>query len=253
MNFCNNCGADLRQHNVIKFCYNCGNQIEIDIQRFNFPISNSENINFTSPSRVKSKSSFEGGYNSYGIIFTNLNALANRLNCEEDEVKSVILNYISKLEECGHQYLLLDSGNNSYTNISADDGWQSHVELLKDFHNDNSQAEYLFIIGGHDVIPMAIIDNEPRCYKDDYEIDTDLPYCYLIENNFENLLWDGSIFKNDIKLFCGRLPVPSDRSLNDIESYLSNSSNVISGGLATEYCFGMTAKSWERASNAIIK
>lgn len=256
MNFCNNCGADLRQHKGALFCHNCGNPLETD-DHLSFPQSSnfgpSSGIRPSGQTRGTGKFGFGNGYNSYGIIFTNLNALANRLNCGEKEVESVILNYISQVDECGHQYVLLDAGNNSYSNIDADDGWQSHVALLKDFHNDNSQAEYLFIIGGHDVIPMAIIDNEPRCYDDDYEIDTDMPYTYLLSGNFEELLWSGNIFKKDVHLYGGRLPISSDLNLDDVESYLHNASKVISSGIDAENCFGMTAKSWERASSTIIK
>lgn len=253
MHYCNNCGADLRQYKGARFCHNCGNPLETDDH-----LSFSQSSNFGSSSairqtRASGKSAFSSSYKSYGIIFTNLNALASKLNCSEEEVESVISIYISQVEECGHQYYLLDARNNSYNNITADDGWQSHVELLKDFHSDNSQVEYLFIIGGHDVIPMAIIDNEPRCYKDDSEIDTDMPYSYLVNNGFEDLLWNGYLFKKDIFLYCGRLPIPSDRRLDDVGAYFSNSVNVISGGIDTEHCFGMTAKSWERASSAIIK
>jgi len=256
INFCNNCGADLRQHTGARFCHNCGNPLENDDH-----LSFTQSSNFGSSSRVRSsgqtrdtgKSAFGNGYDSYGVIYTNLNALAYRLNCGVKEVESVILKYISQIEGCGHQYVLLDACNNSYGNLDAFDGWQSHVNLLKKFHNDNSQAEYLFILGGHDVIPMAIIDNEPRCYKDDYEIDTDMPYDYLIDSGFEDLLWNGNLFKKDILLYCGRLPLPSDRSLDDLNAYLSNSLNAISGGIDTEHCFGMTAKSWEKASSTIIK
>lgn len=255
MNFCNNCGADLRQHKDARFCQNCGNPIETDAN-LSFPQSS----NFGSSSRVRpsvqtrasSKSTFGNDYSSYGIIFTNLNELANRLNCGEEEVETVILNYISQIEGFGHQYVLLDACNNSYSNLDAHDGWQSHVELLKDFQRDNSQAKYLFIIGGHDVIPMAIIDNEPRCYDDDYEIDTDMPYTYLLNSNFEEMLWSGNVFKKDVNLYCGRLPISSDLNLDNIEHYLFNASNVISSGIDAENCFGMTAKSWERASSTII-
>lgn len=256
MNFCNNCGADLRQHRGARFCHNCGNPIEMD-DHLSFPQSSnfggSSGIRPSRQAKVSGKAAFANGYDSYGIIFTNLNLLANRLNCREDEVETVVLNYISQIEECGHQYVLLDAGKNSYSNIDAHDGWQSHVELLKDFHKDNSQAEYLFIIGGHDVIPMAIIDNEPRCYDDDYKIDTDMPYTYLLNSNFEEMLWSGNIFKKDVLIYCGRLPISSDLNFDNIENYLYNASNIISSGIDAENCFGMTAKSWERASSTIIK
>lgn len=255
MNFCNNCGVDLRKDIGARFCFNCGNSIQTDDVTYT-QYSNSILDPFdlpNQPSNAFGKNKFENGYKTYGIILTNLNALANNLNCSQDEVQSLLFNYITNLQEYGHQYVLLDANNNEYKNVTSEDGWKSHVGLLKDFLSDNSLAKYLFILGGHDVIPMAIIENEPKCYDDDEDIDTDMPYSYLLNSNFEELLWDGSIFKKDVQLYCGRLPVSSDLSINNIESYLYNSSNVVSSGIDTENCFGMTAKSWERASSTIIK
>lgn len=256
MNFCNNCGVDLRQHFGAKFCFNCGNSIENDSAASSIEISYSNSGEFNTSIQLTNtlgKTKFENGFKSYGIILTNLTLLADKLNCGEADIELVILDYVSKIKDSGHQYVLLDTNNNSYKNLTADDGWQSHVELLKDFHKDNSQAQYLFIIGGNDVVPMAIIDNEPRCYEDDHEIDTDMPYSYLLNSNFEELLWNGSIFKKDVHLYSGRLPVSSDLNIDNIKTYLYNSSNVISDGIDTENCFGMTAKSWEKASSTIIK
>ena len=219
---------------------------EVETSNLDYPASNDSQPN------TDRNYSFDSDYNSFGIIFTNLNALANRLNCGREEVETIIVKYISQLEECGHQYILLDSSNNSYNKVSAEDGWQSHVELLKDFYNDNSQAEYLFIIGGHDVIPMAVVDNEPGCYQDDTDIETDMPYSYLVSDSFQEMLWGGELFRENVKLYCGRLPVPHDRTLNDVSSFLDRSARSISIGLDIDTCFGMTAKSWERASREII-
>ncbi|RAR73739.1 hypothetical protein [Flavobacterium aciduliphilum] len=222
------------------------------IESYNYE-NESNNNNDQSNFEILRNQSFNNGYNSYGIIYTNLNALAKRLNCGEEEVESTILNYISQVEEYGHQYILLDAGNNSYSNIDADDGWKSYVELLKDFQNDNSQAEYLFIVGGHDVVPMAIIDNEPRCYQDDLEIDTDMPYSYLKTDNFELLLWNGNIFKESLLLNVGRIPFATDSDIYDLKNYLDRSSNSFLTNVQINNCFGMTALSWKSASEKIIQ
>ena len=223
MNFCNECGADLRQQVGAKFCHNCGKPLRFEAGAKSFPDKSPEvnySINSSWQPSSAEKSGFNGNYNSYGIIYTNLNALAYKLDCSQNEVKSIIQDYIFQLEKCGHQYILLDAGNNSYKNLSTDHGWQSHIELLNGFRNDNSEAEFLFILGGHDVIPMAIIDNEPMCYEDDLDIETDLPYSYLLSENFEELLWNGSLFKKDIILYCGRLPTAFGCSLENIQNYL---------------------------------
>lgn len=251
MNFCHNCGADQRTLKRGKFCYNCGNPIENKdfLKDSRNSIDNNGNTNLLSGSN---KSIYENEFCSHGIIFTNLKALAKKLNCGEELVESIILNYIKSVKNYGHHYVLLDAGNNLFKNITAEDGWQSHVDLLNDFQDKNSQAEFLFILGGHDLIPMPIINNKPRCYIDDHQIETDMPYSYLLSNNFEEVLWNGLLFKNKVKLYCGRLPIPIDCNINELSSFLTNSARVISGKLEIRNLYFLTAKSWESATREII-
>lgn len=251
INFCNSCGADLRLLSELKFCSNCGNKL-IDNSQNSSARKIDNSLSYSS--RLKNKTTFEDGFNSYGIIFTNTVALANSLNSNENEVNDIINNYILQIKESGHQYVILDAGNNSIKNLSSENDWNSHVELLKSFYDSNSlKAEYLFIIGGHDVIPMSIIDNVAGCYANDSDIDTDMTYSYLAHENFETLLWNGNIFKENLLLNVGRLPFATNSQANDLQNYLDKSSNSILSNIQINNCFGLTALSWKSASEKIIR
>jgi len=253
MNFCNNCAADLRILVGARFCYNCGNKLATSTfpsnARFVSEQRNSERVN----PRLNKNKEFDNGYNSYGIIFTHISSLANCLKCDEEDVTNVICDYISNIAKFGHQYLLIDASNNPYQSLYSDDHWTKFVDLLKiAVDNFSIKPDNLFIIGGHDVIPMAIIENEPRCYETDLDIETDMPYSYLLTDNFENDLWYGRIFSKKIEMFVGRYPVASDSEINNLEHYLSRSLKTIKSGLAISSCYGMSAYSWASASQAII-
>jgi len=249
MNFCDNCGADLREHKDARFCWNCGNSLNIsELSNTRTPISSS--LDFDS----NKNSSFKSGFDTYGIILTHVPALSVQLNCNETEIEMLISDYIESLEKTGHQYIFIDASNNSYKTLSQDDNWVEFVELLKNVYSDLSpRPEYLFIIGGHDVIPMAIINNEPACYADDIDIDTDMPYSYLKADDFENLLWSGKIFRESVYLYSGRLPIPSDSHIDTLAQYLNKAVKALDYGVAINSCYGMTAESWVAASRKIIE
>lgn len=199
-------------------------------------------------------SEFQKGFDSYGIIYTSIATLANRLNSSETQIGKMISSYISEIEKTGHQYILLNANDNTYQNVDSDDVWQAHVELIKRQYQDSTiKPDYLFIIGGHDIIPMAVINNEAGCYEDDTDIDTDMPYSYLKDNNFESLLWNGTIFKENLLLNVGRLPLATDSDINDLQMYLDRVSKSISANVQINDCFGMTAFSWKSASDKILR
>ena len=253
MNFCENCGADIREHRGANFCWSCGNRLEDSIISIPTPTTVSRN-DAGRTSESNKISSFLDGYDSYGIIFTHIHSLANCLDIGDDEVRDEIQAYISNLETSGHQYLLLDAGNNSYRNLDPDDNWESFVDLLSNVIDDFSiKPDYLFIIGGHDVVPMAVIENGPRCYDGDSQIETDMPYSYLISNDFESSLWNGEIFKESVQLFVGRYPVFSGMGLYYFQNNLQRTLYTYSNGLDINACYAMTANSWVRASQHVVK
>jgi hypothetical protein len=242
MKFCHNCGENLQEHISAKFCYNCGVELTEN---------NGENIALKINQEIIK---LDEGFSSFGIIFTNTKALAEKFRAKQPDIINTINKYIEKLKTSLHQYILLDTSFNSKKIISPNDSWKCHVELLSDFYKSLSgDPEYLFIIGGHDIIPMPIINNQARCYESDTDIDTDMPYSYLKSNDFESLLWNGKIFKENLILNVGRLPFATDGNTNDLEKYLERASNSISTNVQINNCFGMTALSWKSASEKIIQ
>ncbi|GAA4053324.1 C25 family cysteine peptidase [Flavobacterium chungnamense] len=241
MKFCHNCGENLASHRGSKFCSNCGTALIL-----------SESNRITDSNKPPQPSKVN--YDSYGIIFTNTVAIADNFGIEQAEVINILADYIEKLISVSHQYIILDASNNSYVNLNPDDTWENHVKLLRDYYNDlESKPEYLFIIGGHNIIPMAIINNQAGCYEDDSDIDTDMPYSYLKIENFESLLWNGNIFKESLLLNVGRIPFATDSDIYDLKNYLDRSSDSVLTNVQINNCFGMTALSWKSASEKIIQ
>jgi hypothetical protein len=127
------------------------------------------------------------------------------------------------------------------------------VKLLDDFHiTKNRKPRFLFIIGCNEIIPMASITNEPKCYYSDETIESDIAYSYLLSDNLEERIWSGAVFEKSATFLTGRLPIPNVSDLNYLERYLNNSKQIIHEGIGACTFFGLSAKSWEEASDETI-
>jgi hypothetical protein len=243
MRFCFNCGEQVK--NDSKFCFNCGTKLIDNIKK-------SDSLSPKSDIETKAIVNSQP-FSLSGIILTNISVLAGILNCGMDEIRNIIQTYILQLKPDGYNYTLLDSNDNKIANLTSLNSWQEHVDLVKEYIKGvKIKPEYLFIIGGHEVIPMPRIDNEPACYSDDATIDTDLPYAYLKTSDFDSLLWAGEIFNEQLFFNVGRLPTGKDNSVDDITLYFQRSSNILINSITINSCFGISAGSWEYASNEVI-
>lgn len=236
--FCIECGSKINTDD--KFCSNCGTRVEAILESRN--------------RSVKPHSSFskdEENFSSFGIIFTNLPVLAESLNCELDELQEGIEDYIQELRQIGHQYIILDAAENEYHNLSPDDSWQDHVELLQELVNGS--CPYVFILGGNEVIPMPCIENEPAVYSGDTEIYSDLPYSYLETVDFPELLWNGELMYREVKCYVGRFPTGENMTITDLSNYLNNARNgMVYNHISFTNCFGISAQKWKITSEAVI-
>jgi hypothetical protein len=238
--YCSECG-----HKVVayeRFCTNCGTQIDASH-------GNSERSVKPGNFIYKEKDSF----NSIGFIFTNLPAMAATLSCDVEDIRSELENYAEELQQIGHRYIIIDACDNEYNNLSPDDSWEDHVDLLKNTIADGSSCPMVFIIGGNEVIPMPCIVNEPAVYADDSEIYSDLPYSYLETTDFSELMWNGQLMCCNVKCHVGRFPTGENMTFNDLSNYLCKAKNaLVNNHIKFTKCFGISALSWKITSEAVI-
>lgn len=249
INYCSNCGSKVSEHPGANYCFQCGGKLDADAHHEGkSSLSDADGLAY----------SFDQKYDSYGIIYTDLNALSEVFRTSKNLVKNLVNKYIERLKTKSHQYFLLDASAENHISghqsLSPSDPWQKHVELINaTMHHLNKPAEYLFIIGGHNVIPMPVIPNEPGLHYADQDIETDMPYAYLVGDGFEQMLWDGSLFNQEVKLHVGRVPLATDGSMQYLSNFLNRSSTANTAGFEINSLFGMSAYSWKTASEEIIR
>ena len=110
--------------------------------------------------------------------------------------------------------------------LSPADSWVEHGYLLADYYRfgrstADDETNYLFIVGGADVIPMPVL---PQYITDpdysDTDIDSDIPYAYLLGERTYPMLGTAEIFQYEQYFHTGRLPLAHDASLDDLAGYL---------------------------------
>ena len=246
--YCFDCGSDLSGMGKILFCPNCG----VSFQAADISGSSYETETPQSGSSLPGLEGNQSVYFSEGILMTNISRLSRKLNCYEAKVRDLLEKYINELCYSGHQYHLLDAGEIFHPTREYD--VQEYVKWLEDFHiTKNRKPRFLFIIGCNEIIPMASITNEPKCYYSDDTIESDIAYSYLLSDNLEERIWSGAVFERSATFLTGRLPIPNVSDLNYLERYLNNSKQIIHEGIGASTFFGLSAKSWEEASDETIR
>lgn len=197
------------------------------------------------------------------IIFTNIKSLARSMKAEQKEIKELLESFIEEKSCIGLHYHLLDAGDYTYQrkglwgggkHVSLDAGnevWD-YMSVLEDFQEkitkETSRApEYLFIIGGDDVIPMPCIKHYIKNDRHDDTIDTDLLYAYPHGSKVLHLFENMEIFKYDQQFFIGRLPFGSDASIEDLYDYL-NRDIEHTLGVPLEEAYGQCDPNWKNVS-----
>lgn len=261
MPFCTECGNKLLPG--AKFCTECGADVLEQNETESAPIR----INQHSDFHVNQSSTVENSSNldvfsscdwlfrwtkfaqqSYGkelgIILTDVDALANMLDCGENDIKRLISNYIQDSKSRGVNYCLLDIQNNA---IQKANGSEVHsvVELLKKIVNV-VRPKYLFILGNEEIVNVISWENKvPN--NPDSDVLSDLPYVTLDTNSpFRGQRYD---FMN--ALHVGRLPCYSDEAFEEFETYFKNAAQF-SGKAKKVIPFGLSTATWDRVSNGIF-
>ena len=282
MRFCTDCGTSLDQEASRQlFCFNCGAQLSSDndapapkfppmppaaspvkkegpaLPRIpQMPPIPGQQMVRDEAKEIESKDlsnkrpdTFQNGFDSYGIILTDTRKIAKKCRSTSNDILNIIKDYTHRLSKYGHQYIIFDYDASRYQNQS----WENCVdELSKFYHNQSITPEYLFIIGGDDIIPMPVFDNLSGVEVGDDDYESDVPYSYLETYDVETSIWDGSLYQYEVKLFVGRLPFGEDFEKRHLNAYFDKVINALESDFRISNCFSLSAQSWQGASEEVL-
>ncbi len=202
------------------------------------------------------KSNGESKPSLRGVLMTNVVRLSERFLVAPQQIWDLINAYTNALRKCGVDYTILD--------ISCEecgDSWTEHARVLTELHATKfkgaQQPIFLFILGGDDIIPMPVIDNTyyharvaagDNNYRDK-DIDSDLPYSYLLGEYTQNMLYKGELF-NYKPFYCvGRLPFAEKCDISVLINYLKRAvDSHAKGGIKVNSTYAQTFNDWRNES-----
>ncbi len=192
---------------------------------------------------------FQNGHDSYGIILTDTRKIAKLCRSTSNDIFNIIKDYTYNLSRFGHQYIIFDYDSTRYHNH----GWENCVDELSKFYDKQSIVpEYLFIIGGDDIIPMPVFDNLSDVDVPDSDYESDVPYSYLQSDGIEYAIWDGTLYQEEVKLYVGRLPFGADFEKSHLTSYFNKVIHALESDFKISNCFSLSAQSWQEASEEVL-
>ena len=247
--FCPECGNRIEDQNI-HFCPECGARIEQE--------SNTEKKAPVKP--------HPQGMSMHGLIFTNLGLLAEKTGTDEQSLMAIFDAFIRQKREYGISYKLVDAGNYTYrksgfwgnskkVHLKITSPLWDYMDILMDVHNGEQAAgdeisQYLFIIGGSDIIPMPCIHHYIPNDSNDDSIDTDMLYAYPYGKEMITLLENQEAFTYDQLFFVGRLPLGEDASLEDLCGYLERNIDY-SNGFPMNEAYGQCDPHWKKVSSYV--
>lgn len=238
MKYCHNCGNKVNDADC--FCAECGTRLVLE----------------DAPDLYGQKDDAV-----YGYIFTNVKFLSKKLSVSRDRLLELINAFINARSEQGVQYMLLDVSDYEVKTMSREkislqptEGWETHQRLLMDRYSYDVDkcginVCYLYIIGGHDIIPMPSVGK--HILPKDGRIDTDIPYSSLYGSKTEAMIDDGTIFQSAQMLFVGRLPLAADATFNDLINCFQNTVDVAYNGLDSHRMYGQCDPHWKGVSGSV--
>lgn len=237
--FCPECGTKLDAN--AKFCSNCGTRLEsIDEES------------------VQEESSDDNpASEQVGVIFTDTHKLAEKYSSSQDKVRAVIESFREQSKGHGMEWYLLDASK--YVEDRNDPFWLDYNEAISDFMQEFDLPRGVeipvFIIGGHDVIPIPMVEDVFGS-SDDGRIPCDMCYCF--GGNFFSDLWeqgDHSITEDYVRNNVSRLPLEDgemETSLeDDLGLYFERCSLYYNEGLDVEAVMMEANASWLPASKTM--
>ena len=275
--FCPNCGKPCRDADM--FCGSCGcklpkatqapKPVEKPVDKPAFTVLSEENS--STAYNTVSKPATEQGYAAKregldGVILTNSIALAKKLNTDTNVILQLLAAYSRAAAKRGICYSIMDAANYTMRNpkyegkrvsLSPNDSWKDYATLLSDYYAHGrpttvERTSYLFIVGGEDIVPMPVVKlylaNHPNF--SDKDIDTDVPYAYLLGERTFDMLASGKIFEYEQYFHVGRLPFATDASLDDLAGYMRRVAEC-GGELKINRYYGQTNMPWGEESQVV--
>lgn len=252
--YCPECGTKIEEGG--RFCPECGTMIAQETHETTLPQSNVEDTHETS-----SKNDEEPLASV--IILTNVRLLAEKMDVKAQEVRDLIEKFIEIKAESGLCYTLVDAGEYKFhkkgilgtskkVSLNAQSEIWDYMDILMDTHkyevgHRKQESQYLFIVGGDDIIPMPCVKHYIPNDKHDDSIDTDILYAYPYGKEMLPLLENQEIFKYDQMFFVGRLPLGNDATFEDLADYLQRDIDCTDGIPMTE-AYGQCDPNWKNVS-----
>lgn len=238
MAFCHNCGVSHNEGDM--FCQNCGVQLIAEAQAESVVTSAKDAIDNGDADVLR------------GVVMTNIARLSKRFSVSQNEVSSMLNSYIASMRQYGVDYTLFDTSD-----MGCGDSWIDHARELTKLHiakfKGSNEPLFLFIVGGDDIIPMPVIDNvyyHARVAAGDTEyrdkdIDSDLPYAYLLGEHTQRLIYSGELFNYNPYFCVGRLPFDAKCDIEVLRSYFERAVAAHSvGGVNIESAYAQTFRNW---------
>ena len=247
--FCPECGT--KNPAGANFCCNCGTTL---VQDYDEELYDSEEDETCDCDKAESCDSEA----QYGILYTDVQRLANKYGCSTDDVCAILDDFCDKAAEYNMYWEILDASDNpDYFN--SDDFWLEHNELISDYF-EQSSIEYgmktpLFIIGGNDVIPIPMVEDVFGTSRTG-RIPCDMAYCF--QGNFFSDIWeygDHTITEASVRNTVSRLPLEDGKMETNLEddlgAYFDLCAEYYEEGIPVERVMMTANASWLPASKTM--
>lgn len=252
--YCPECGSRIDDESAL-FCQECGTRVRDEVTEMAAGVDETSTTNdadFIAQDNM-----------AYGILLTNLTLLAKKLHVAEYDVERLMRAFINVKRKHGVVWHLVDAGNYTYhentkwgrqrtVRLGASDKLGAYMDILMDVHqyeqgNGLPESQYLFIIGGDDIIPMPCVSHYFPSSDLDKTIDTDLLYAYPYGEEMIKALESRQIFCYEPLFMVGRLPLAEDVVLEDFVGYLRRSIDY-SHGIPVYGAYGQCDPHWKNVS-----
>ena len=255
--FCPECGSRIDDESAL-FCPECGTKVRDEVP--------SATEVSGEPSAASKDDFATRGDRAYGLILTNIALLASKWRVKKEEVENLIRTYMEIKEQYGVMWQLIDAGNYTYrkrglfgggrtVQLKATDKPWDYMDILMDTHKYElrkglPESQYLFIIGGDDIIPMPCVRHYFPKADSDKTIDTDLLYAYPYGEEMLEALENQQIFRHEQLFMVGRLPFGTDSTIDDLVNYFERSANN-SEGIPVTGAYGQCDPHWKNVSTRV--